>query len=105
MVSSQFLPSVIFLDKTMAICFFQQLKCCDSLTANVCSAALHLVNTLLYLRHCHAGLTAVFPGVLHQGIIDEMQPGLQSTRSLLKTTYVPLAIANHLNIFCETWGK
>lgn len=42
-VSSQFLPSVVFLDKTMAICFFQQLKCCDSLTANVWSSALHLV--------------------------------------------------------------
>lgn len=55
-------------------------------------------NTLLYLKHCYAGLTAVFSGVLHQGIIDEMQPGLQTTRSLLKTTCVPLAVASHLNI-------
>lgn len=61
-------------------------------------------NTLLYLRLCHAGLTAVFLGVWHQGIIDEMQPGLQNTRLPLKTTYVLLAIANNLKISVEFGG-
>jgi len=96
---------VVFLDKTVAICCFQQLKCCDSLTANVWSAALHLVTPCFVEDTVHAGLTAVFPGVLCQGIIKEMQPGLQSTRSLLKTADVPLATANHLSISVKSGGS